>query len=84
MNVGRFGGLTMRKGPIPYELIDALQEYLDRHPKQKDIKICSKGGSIQMGDMPKEIEEGTELGIDYEKALYKMAFEDLIDGRKTL
>ncbi len=70
---------------VPYELIEALGEYLDKHPEKKTIKILSKAGNgITMGDMPDEIRKGTEIGINYEKALYKMAFEDLIDGRKQL
>ena len=70
---------------VPYELIEALEEYLDRHPETKEIKILSKSGNgITMGDMPDEIRKGTDIGIDYEKALYKMAFEDLINGRKQL
>lgn len=75
----------MRKGCIPIELIEALEEYLNRHPKHKETTIHSKGGmSVKMGDMPEEIRKGTKIGIDYEKSLYKMAFEDLVDGRNTL
>jgi hypothetical protein len=37
-----------------------------------------------MGDMANEIREGSKIGIDYEKAMYKMAFEDLISGSKKL
>ena len=69
----------MRKGNIPYELIEALQGYLDRNPEKKSIKIISCSSSILMEDMPKEIEKGTKIGIDYEKSLYKMAFEKVID-----
>jgi len=72
---------------IPVELIEALEGYLDRHPKNKNIKIhssCMNGKGILMGDMPNEIRKGSEVGIDYEKALYKMAFEDLISGSKKL
>lgn len=73
-----------RKGPIPYEMIEALIEYFERHPKKADAVVHSGKTLVRMGDMPNEILKGTKVGIDYEKALYKMAFEDLIDGRKTL
>ncbi len=74
----------MRKGPIPYELIFALEGYLNRNPDRKKTKIHSCKHSIYMGDMPEEIKAGTKIGIDYEKALYKMAFEDLIDNIKRI
>ena len=72
---------------IPVELVEALEEYLDRHPQKKDITImstCAHSAGIRMGDMPNQIREGTKIGIDYEKALYKMVFEDLLDGRKNI
>ena len=72
----------MRKGTIPYELIEALRDYLDNHPEQKDIEILSCSSSIRMGNMPDEIEQGTKIGIDYEKSLYKMAFERVIKEGK--
>ena len=75
----------MKKDVIPYELIEALQGYLDRCPEKKKIKILSSNGTtILMGDMPSEIKKRTKIGIDYEKSLYKMAFEDLIRGNKVL
>ena len=64
---------------IPYELIEALQSYLNRNPDKKNIRIHCGPDSILMGDMPNEIEQGTKIGIDYEKSLYKMAFEKVID-----
>lgn len=74
-----------RRETVPVELVEALKEYLERHPEKKEISIHSSSGkSVLMGDIPKEIEMGTELGLHYEKALYKMAFEDLLSGRKTL
>ncbi len=72
---------------IPVELVEALEEYLDRHPQKKDITImskCAHRAKVCMGDMPNQIREGTKIGIDYEKALYKMAFEDLLEGRKNI
>jgi len=68
----------------PYQLIEALEEYLERHPTQKDITVCSSAASIKLGDIASEIRNRTEIGIDYEKSLYKMAFEDLIAGRKKI
>ncbi len=69
----------------PHKLIEALEEYLERHPSKKEITILStKGLNIKFGDMPNEIRNRTKIGIDYEKSMYKMAFEDLLDGNKTL
>lgn len=76
-----------RQGPVPHEMIQAMREYFERHPKQAEIEImstCKDTPAVRMGDMPDEILKGTKIGIDYEKALYKMAFEDLIDGNKKL
>ena len=69
---------------VPTELIEALEEYLERHPEKGEVRIMSCKTNIQMKDMPGEIRRGTEVGINYEKAMYKMAFEDLLDGRKQL
>ena len=75
----------MRQGPIPYELIEALEGYFERHPEQASIVICSgTSNGVKMGDIPKEIKKGTKVGIDYEKSLYKMAFDDLVRGRKKM
>ena len=68
---------------IPVELVEALEEYLERHPEQKKIEICSGKNTILTGSLPKEIRKRTEIGISYEKSLYKMAFEDLIQDRKN-
>jgi len=68
-----------KRNIIPYELIEALQSYLNRNPEKKNIRIHCGSDSILMGDMPNEIEQGTKVGIDYEKSLYKMAFEKVID-----
>ena len=67
---------------IPLELVEALEEYLERHPEQKKTTIISGKQSLVMGSLPEEIRNRTELGVSYEKSLYKMAFEDLLKGRK--
>lgn len=76
--------VSLRMGPVPYELIEALEEYMERRPERGEVKVHSCLGTIQMKDISNEIRKGSKIGIDYEKALYKMAFEDLLDGRKKL
>ena len=73
-----------RKGPIPYELIEALESYLDRHPEKKEISVLSSNTNVKMGDLPNEILKGTKVGIDYEKSLYKMAFETFLDDNTKI
>jgi len=73
------------KDNIPLELTDALKEYLNRRPERKEKKIHRKDGRvIRFGDILDEMNNNTELGIDYQKALYKMSFEALLDGEKRL
>ena len=70
---------------IPLELSDALNEYLEKRPERKDKKIYTKGGRvISFGEIVKEINTNTEIGIDYQKALYKMTFEALINNEKKI
>ena len=69
---------------IPYELIQVVEEYFKANPKKADIVVHGGRQSVRMGDIAEEIRKGSKAGIDYEKALYKMAFEDLISGRKIL
>jgi len=46
----------MAREIVPHELIEALKEYLDRHPKNKEITISDGcGNSIKMKDMSLEI-----------------------------
>jgi len=73
------------KDNIPLELTDALSEYLERHPEAKNIEIIVKedGSSLTLENIEKEINKGSPFGIDYQKALYKMSFEDLKSKRKT-
>lgn len=73
------------KDNIPLELTVALEEYLNRRPERKEKKIHTKDGRvIQFGDILDEMHNNTEMGIDYQKALYKMSFEALLDGEKKL
>lgn len=70
---------------IPLELTDALEEYLNRRPERKEKMIHTKDGkAVRFGDILDEMNNNTELGIDYQKALYKMSFEALLDGEKNL
>lgn len=73
----------MRKNP-PLELINALNDYIERYPEKGKTKVMSGRSSYYMKDIAEEIRKGTKIGIDYEKALYKMAFEDLLHGRKFI
>jgi CheY-like chemotaxis protein len=73
------------KNNIPLELTDALEEYLNRKPERKDKKIHTKDGRvIRFIDILDEINNNTEMGTDYQKALYKMSFEALLDEEKQL
>ena len=73
------------KDNIPLELTNALEEYLNRRPERKEKKIHTKDGRIiRFGDILDEMNNNTEMGVDYQKALYKMSFEALLDGEKQL
>jgi len=73
------------KDNIPLELTNALEEYLNRRPERKEKKIHRKDGrAIRFGDILEEMNNNTEIGVDYQKALYKMSFEALIDEEKQL
>ncbi len=73
------------KDNIPLELTNALEEYLNRRPERKEQKIHTKDGRVlQFGDILDEMNNNTEMGVDYQKALYKMSFEALLDGEKQL
>jgi CheY-like chemotaxis protein len=73
------------KDNIPLVLTDALDEYLSRKPERREKKIHTKDGRvIYFGDILEEMNNNTELGVDYQKALYKMSFEALFDGETQL
>ena len=74
--------ITRFQNNIPLELSVALHEYLERHPKFKDIKVysTSNGSKISLKEIEDEINHNTLEGLEYAKSLYKMSFEDLVKG----
>ena len=66
---------------IPLELTEALNEYLERHSDIKESKIVIKEShdtkEISFSEIQEEINKGSTFGKDYQKALYKIAFEYL-------
>jgi len=76
------------KDNIPLELTEALNEYLERHPELKDSKILVSAldgkKELSFSDIQEEINKGTTFGKDYQKALYKIAFEDLKKHKKVI
>lgn len=73
------------KDNIPLELSEALSEYLNKNPIRKTTSIITKSGErLTLNDIEKEINKKSKIGLDYEKALYKMSFEKLLRGEKTL
>jgi len=70
---------------IPLELSEAINEYITRHPEIKDSIILTKDNrELSFGELVSEINCNTEFGISYQKALYKMSFEDLLKQEKKL
>ena len=73
---------------IPLELGEALNEYLNRHPEFKKSKVTVKetgeSKEISFSEIHEEINKGTIVGKDYQKAMYKLAFEDLRKKEKQL
>lgn len=76
------------KDNIPLELTEALNEYLERHPEIKESKIVVKENSntkeVSFSDIQEEIYKGTTLGKDYQKGMYKIAFENLRKKEKEI
>jgi CheY-like chemotaxis protein len=76
------------KDNIPLELTEALNEYLERHPEIKDSKILVSepdgNKELSFSAIQEEINKGTTFGKDYQKALYKIAFEDLKKQKKAI
>jgi len=69
---------TMIKDTIPLELSEALHEFLEKRPDRKQIIIMTKdGNALTLKDIEHEINNKTQIGLDYQKALYKMSFERL-------
>ena len=66
------------KDNIPLELSEALHEFLEKRPERKDTVIITKDGyRLTLKDIEEEINKKTKIGLDYQKALYKMSFERL-------
>ena len=77
--------VTMIKDAIPLELSEALDEYIERHPTQKNIKFSTANGrQISLGEIVNELYKQTPDAIEYAKSLYKMSFEDLLREKKKL
>lgn len=66
------------KDNIPLELSEALHEFLEKRPERKETIIMTKDGdTLTLKDIEDEINKKTKIGLDYQKALYKMSFERL-------
>ena len=76
------------KDNIPLELTEALNEYIERHPELKDSKIFVKkyfeNKEIPFSEIVEQIFKGTKFGKNYQKAMYKLAIEDLLDKKKVI
>lgn len=73
------------KDNIPLELAEALNEYLTRHEEIKNSTVIAKDGNeITFSNLLDHINKGTMLGKDYQKGMYKLAFEDLKNKDKKL
>ncbi|MCV6607818.1 MAG: response regulator [Campylobacterales bacterium] len=76
------------KDNIPLELNEALNEYLERNEKFKDVKIIVKedgeNKEVAFSNIQEHINKGTTFGRDYQKAIYKIAFEDFKEQRKVI
>lgn len=76
------------KDNIPLELTEALNEYIERHPELKDSKIFvkkySENKEISFSEIAEEIFKGTHFGKNYQKAMYKLTIEDLLDKKKVI
>lgn len=58
------------------EVADVLERYLERHPKQKELKIICASKSITIGLLPTEIRNATQIGLDYRNSILKMSIEN--------
>lgn len=66
------------KDNIPLELSEALHEFLEKRPERKETIIMTKDGdTLTLKDIEDEINKKMKIGLDYQKALYKMSFERL-------
>lgn len=70
---------------IPLELSDAVNEFVNRIPSRKEKMIHTRDGhSISLGQLADAINKNEDIGIEYQKALYKMSIQALIDGDKEI
>lgn len=77
--------LNLLEDAIPLELSEAINEYINRHPEIKDSIVLTKDNQeLSFGEIVSEINNNTAFGINYQKALYKMSFEDLLQKDKKL
>ncbi len=55
----------------------ALDEYINRREDRKEIRIVTKSGgdSIPLSGLLDEVNKESQQGIDFEKAIYKLAIE---------
>ncbi len=76
------------KDNIPLELGDALNEYLDRNPQFKSTKVTLKRNGenkeVSFSEIQDHMNKGTTFGKDYQKAIYKIAFEDFKEKKKVI
>lgn len=73
------------KDNVPLELAEALNEYLTRHEEVRSSTVIAKDGTeITFSNLLDHINKGTILGKDYQKGMYKLAFEDLKNKEKKL
>lgn len=73
------------KDNIPLELSEALHEFLEKRPERKNTIIMTKDGKeFSFGALEDLINKKSEIGIYYEKALYKMSFEKLLRKEEKL
>lgn len=76
------------KDNIPLELEEALYEYLERNKEFKDMRVTIKENGehkeISFAEIQDHMNKGTIFGKDYQKAIYKIAFEDFKEKRKVI
>lgn len=58
------------------EIADVLESYLERHPKQKELKIVCSSSSVIMESIPTEIRNATLVGLDYRNSILRMSIEN--------
>lgn len=70
---------------IPLELSEALSEFLEKRPERKNNIIMTKSGEeFSFAELEKLINSKSEIGVDYQKALYKMSFDRLLRREEKL